>query len=998
MKNNLFFKYGIAFMLAFMALFVYQGATLAGITGKISGVIKDVATDEPLPGVNVIIEGTTLGAATDVDGYYFIINIPPGTYSLQASMIGYVVITKNGVLVSVDRTTPVGFSLKETAIVGEEVIVTAERPIIERDLTASQVVITAEQLAQSWISDINEAMSQETGILVTDGLMSARGGAFVDMDYILDGSSMNSGVVGDNYTGINKTSVQELRVLTGAFNAEYGSALSGIVDVVTRENTGRLSGKIEVKYRPSGIYHWGRYLYSHDLWDWTNFGLDYWEENDGGRPDLTPQERLEVWQNFVGNPDPIMRDYNKRSEWQMEGTLSGGITKKLSFMLSLRYAPRVNIYPQARKYNPEWNNQLKLIYRFSPELKLIFSGLLGGYKNAGTSKTFTHSTEIGRNFIGNRGTSCQITDPYEFNKYFPFSRPFNGDQELLDISNYSLKLVHTLSPRSFYEIQIGRLYEDLRQRQDNSRFLAEYPIMVEGENWYWADHFRNNYLLDVKQFTYLEGNPGEYLNSKTAVNSLKADFTSQVHKNHLLKTGIHFKHYDLDFESINTLYRRGKNAHLNLLMDGNPIEFVAYLQDKIELMGMVINAGLRFDYFNPRGERAINVWDPFAVMIGTEGHDPNDPEGIFSGWDNVPFRKIPARFRFSPRFGISHPITETTILHFSYGHFNMRPSWIKYLGQPYRWVKGMDDEPTPHSTPLIKSTGNSGMTPNPLLDFEKLIAYEVGFDQNIADLLRIDATLYYKQSKHLSTRGLTMATGSLTEDIIRTNAVTEFRSNSPNKGNPVRMYSNVVHRDARGLEITIETRFIKNITFRGSYDFSQNLAGMMGWYRVYEPAMNEVDGMYSGVDAEQEWLPSHKFKVNALFSSPLKFGPALGNFYPLGNSYLNVFLEARPGAPYTYHFPEDLSTEVNNRRWKAYYNINLLVNKVFNTKGIKPEIGIEVRNLFNYKMLDRPSGDNLEAYLRTNELWTHVVSGEQDEWGWYSNQPRQVYIRFGVTF
>ena len=448
---------------------MFTSVALGGTTGKISGQVFDKQSGEVLPGVNVVIEGTTMGAATDTEGHFFILNVPPGLYQVEASMMGYTTLSQTQVRVNVDKTTSLDFDLQQASIEGQEVTIVAERPIIEKDLTASQVVINSEQLSQSWVSDINEAMGQETGILIKDGMMSARGGAFVDMNYIVDGSSMNSGVVGDNYTGINRTSIQELRVLTGAFNAEYGSALSGVVDVVTRENSGRLTGDVQVRYRPSGTYHWGRYFYSNDMWDWTNFDLDYWTENDGGRPDLSPQERLSIWQDFVGNPDPIMADYNQRGEWQLEGTISGGITDNLSFMFSSRYLRGVNIYPQALKYNPEWNNQLKLTYRFNPSMKLTLSGLYGGYENAGTSKSFTHSTELGRNFIGNRGTSTQITDPYAFHKYYPFARPFNGDMEYLDLTNLSLKWVHTLSASSFYEVQVGRLYEDLEQRQDNCR-------------------------------------------------------------------------------------------------------------------------------------------------------------------------------------------------------------------------------------------------------------------------------------------------------------------------------------------------------------------------------------------------------------------------------------------------------------------------------------------------------------------------------------------------
>ncbi|GAI87102.1 unnamed protein product, partial [marine sediment metagenome] len=132
MKNKLL----SSLMLAFVTLFVCHVTTFAGITGKIAGIITDAATGEPMPAVNVVIEGTTLGGATDNDGHFFIINIPPGTYSLHASMVGYAVEIKTGVIVNVDHTTPVDFDLRVTAIAGEEVTVTAEREIVPMDISA----------------------------------------------------------------------------------------------------------------------------------------------------------------------------------------------------------------------------------------------------------------------------------------------------------------------------------------------------------------------------------------------------------------------------------------------------------------------------------------------------------------------------------------------------------------------------------------------------------------------------------------------------------------------------------------------------------------------------------------------------------------------------------------------------------------------------------------------------------------------------------------------
>lgn len=112
-------------------------------TGKISGIVKDKETGEPLPGVNVIVEGTTRGAATDVQGNYVILNVPAGTYSVRATFLGYAAMRVQNLRVSIDQTTRHDFLMTPEAIAGEEVIVVATRPIVQKDLTSSQKVTTS---------------------------------------------------------------------------------------------------------------------------------------------------------------------------------------------------------------------------------------------------------------------------------------------------------------------------------------------------------------------------------------------------------------------------------------------------------------------------------------------------------------------------------------------------------------------------------------------------------------------------------------------------------------------------------------------------------------------------------------------------------------------------------------------------------------------------------------------------------------------------------------
>ncbi len=138
----------------------------AGTTGKISGKVLDGKTGEPLLGANIIIEGTTMGAATDAEGDYFIINVPPGKYSLKASMIGYTTQSMINIVVNIDRTTIADFKLEQGSISTNEVVVIAQRPVIRKDLTSSIVEINSKEIEVSPQRDVQSMLKQQRGVLL----------------------------------------------------------------------------------------------------------------------------------------------------------------------------------------------------------------------------------------------------------------------------------------------------------------------------------------------------------------------------------------------------------------------------------------------------------------------------------------------------------------------------------------------------------------------------------------------------------------------------------------------------------------------------------------------------------------------------------------------------------------------------------------------------------------------------------------------------------------
>jgi len=228
-------KYIFVLFFLIIPLFLF-----GGITGKISGTVTDDETGQVLVGVNIILDGTNMGAASDMDGYFNILNVPPGKYTLRASMIGYNIIVQKNVNVMIDLTTTIDFALSTKIIEGEEVVVIAHAPIVQKDVTSTSFKVGADQIDQLQVVDLNEIIELQAGVI--NGHF--RGGRSGEVMYIIDGIPMNDAYSGDVSFEVENDIVQEVEVISGTFNAEYGQAMSGIVNIVTKEGQDYYSGKV----------------------------------------------------------------------------------------------------------------------------------------------------------------------------------------------------------------------------------------------------------------------------------------------------------------------------------------------------------------------------------------------------------------------------------------------------------------------------------------------------------------------------------------------------------------------------------------------------------------------------------------------------------------------------------------------------------------------------------------------------------------------------------
>jgi outer membrane receptor protein involved in Fe transport len=226
---------------------------MAGTTGKISGRVTDRSTGEGLVGANIVVTGTTLGAAADRDGNYVIINTSPGKYNVRVTLIGYASTTIKDVRVAADQTTVLDVTLETSAVEMADIIVQAERPMVQKDMTATSYVVSSEQIKLLPVKDFVEVLQLQAGVVADERNLYIRGGRSNEVAYLIDGMYVRDPVLGRSGTRINNDAIEELNFLSGTYSAEYGSALSGVVNIVTKEGTKTFTGQLEARTSEFGI-------------------------------------------------------------------------------------------------------------------------------------------------------------------------------------------------------------------------------------------------------------------------------------------------------------------------------------------------------------------------------------------------------------------------------------------------------------------------------------------------------------------------------------------------------------------------------------------------------------------------------------------------------------------------------------------------------------------------------------------------------------------------
>ncbi len=904
----------------FILIFVIATYGQAVDSGKLIGTVFDKSTGEPIIGVNLSLKGTYMGASTDLEGVFLVDNISPGVYDIEVSMIGYKVQLQTGINILAGETKKFSFEL-ETSILafGQEIVVIGKKPLLEVDNTASEVSYSSDDIDSKIVENVDEILTQQAGIVKSDNKIHIRGGRADEGMYIVDGVSIKDPLSGyGNTLYINADAIKELKVITGGFNAEYGQAMSGIVDVVTREGGDKYSGSFKYKtdYGGMGLF--------------KNFNNQIIEFNFGGPEyifnNVTPLLGLKI----PGNLSFFISGY-------------GNISDSYLPHASKLYPSRSNLKPFTIREENDWHMLGKLSWQITPSKKMSISYDRSLNINQGFFKSFVFSSQ---NF------------PYKYSQNLDHYPTFTSESILTNIS-----WRHTVNSQMFYRVILGRFFNSTHSAVQNKHWTEYTEDLDLQPTRYFPNDSQGNMTIRYGDGFYDYGDYGQWYDYYSNRWSLKLDATNQINEEHRVKGGFDMSYTELQVIDINdpwfgeSGYGRSYDIYKVYPNSGS-----LYLQDQIKYEGMIVNLGLRYDYWFPGKYVQDAINDPETITISDAARKEFKKETfeIFG---------MRGKGHLSPRIGISHPVSDQDVLYFNYGHFSQQPK-----GQ-YIYAK-------------LKSTSEATyqLFGNPNLNPTTTVAYELGVKHKFNENLIMEFKAYYKDQFDYPTAA----------KIIPENP--RFANLS------YLMYINMDYARSKGIELRVKQRYAKY--FSGSL----NLTYAVSKGKSSTPNDNLL--VQAGVIEEKplkenylSWDKPFRLTLDLNFHVDENEGPVLFGLQLPDKWGISTHWELVSGKRYTslLDIEKEKYDDANPYSEIApYFNqFDIRFSKYFNISNITVTALIEIENLFDAKIPRiinpytgreyRPGDILTKSYTRDiNPNPNPIYNPSKYRW------PRK--IKYGLTF
>ena len=667
--------------------------------GRIAGTVRDADTRETLIGVNLLVVGTTRGAATGLDGSYVIDNINAGAYAVKVSYIGFETKLFTDIRVVDGQTTQLDIDLSVAVLsTDEEIVVVGERPLIDVEQSTSSSAVSAEEIRAAPLRDVQEVVATQAGVTRDPTGLYIRGGRADETGFIVDGVSAKDPLAGTGFgLDIGTNAFREVEVTTGGLGAEVGDVTSGVVSVRTQEGTDQFSGSFSHKRDNFGSLN--------DSWK-ENFHEDIYELNLGG-PIIPGKVRF-----FISG----------------QAQLADGFTRQTSNPDSLRSSLIGSDFLLPRTGN-RWSGLAKLTFEVGRGKRITTS-----YQRSLTANQNTRMLQV-------TGNDAVVTPGFQ---YAFILQPENANTYAHDNIIAYVKWAHVLGDRSFYEVQASRLFTKLRADANGRPWRPENvasELDPESIVTYPASVFvdETGQPVDPNALFVLPG-PGLINNGGIATRfhdhyaeevTLRATYTRfSESKNNRVNVGFEAKFNEYQWvdvirpwvgapigtgDEVTSTNRLGESSDI---WQVKPRRGALFATGQFRYRGLIANIGARLEYWAPGKYVDDLIDDPAAPIL----------DGIRQAYkdDTIGLLGLRTKLRLLPKVRVSFPITDNRVLFFNYGHSTKLP-------HPTFVYTGLD--------PFFQDRSFFADLGNPNLDPEVDISYELGLRNQLStnDVLNVTA-------------------------------------------------------------------------------------------------------------------------------------------------------------------------------------------------------------------------------------------------------------------
>ncbi len=832
--------------------------------GKLSGSVIDVESGDPLAYANVMVLDTQLGAASKMDGTFLIPGVPEGTYTLKVMMMGYQDGLLENVRVDANRTTEISFELSPTVF--ENLIPTVEVVGQSKDIhveeSGSVRTIDTDDVKVRAIDTVEEAIATTAGVTFHGGQIHVRGGRSSEVKYYVDGTQVTNPFVVGNSMDLSLASVSDINVLSGGFDAEYGNAQSGIINFVTKEGSGKYSGMMK-------------------------FVTD-----DFGAPDKTYYNMDNILLGFGG---PM---WGKNLFFYLSGEASWSD----SYLPTEEKRTRYELGPISlhdRQQN-SYSGQAKVTYFLSPTKKM------GGEYLFSRDRFDLYDHAFSR--VGYWSAAQNEWWPWAKDPtYTYYCGPEHTPNATQTHETYKMSWRHTVSAATFYEARAS-YYVSTETRK-----------VADQEPWeYNSVYFTSDTQLDpMNRFFAIQGDAPLWREYETGMLTLRADLTSQVSQAHQVRTGFMGNYYDLDmFEALWPSSANPTGVYhdiYHLYSWGGAL----YIQDRMRYEGMIVNAGLRWDFYDP-GRAAVVTASQRLALLGEGAHKATLGSRLVK--------------QLSPRLGMAYPISDRQVLHFHYGRFYEIPP-LSYL----------------YSYNGQQVTAGNTIVGNVFLRPQTTIAYEMGVEHQLTRNLALDATIFYKDIFGLVGTDLETNQESSSSRIAHT-------------------YFNKDYGSVRGFELSLNKRFSHRFAGSLGYTFSRATGSSSSERLGYQVALSNYT-REPITELALDWDQTHMISANLYLAEPGVWGVNVDLNWASGVPYTPTDLDQREIEP----------EQINAGRLPATLEVNLKADKRYKIYGQEFMLFLQGDNILDRKNIwllapGRENGNYQAAYTMDG-----IVGGAYNE-------------------